>query len=473
MIDGAPPPHAEALYPPRFLQLSMAVHPIDYRYGSQEMRRIFEEEARLQRLLDVEAALAKAHAELGNIPREAAEEIARKASTEYVKLERVKQIEAEIHHDLMAVVKALAEQCGEAGRYVHLGATSYDIVDTANALQFRDALKIVEADLYELEGILLELAERHAETVAIGRTHGQHALPITYGLKFAIWAREVRRHLQRLEEAKKRVLVGKMSGAVGTMAGFGSAGIQLQEQVMRMLGLRAPLVSSQVVQRDRYAELLTLLALIAATLDKIGREIRNLMRTEIAELREPFTSKQVGSSTMPHKRNPVNAENICGLARVVKSNVFVALENVSLEHERDLTNSSAERVVIPESFMLVDEMLKRAKKILSNIEIDMKNVRRNLHLTRGLNLAEAVMLRLTERGMSRQDAHELLRRLAIKAWEEERSFEEVLSESEEVRRYLTPEEIREALKPENYTGMAAELVRRAVEQARRERSQQH
>ncbi|NOZ82426.1 MAG: adenylosuccinate lyase, partial [Euryarchaeota archaeon] len=443
--------------------------PIDYRYGSPEMRRVFEEEARLQRLLEVEAALAKAHAELGNIPKEAAEEIARKASTEHVKLERVKEIEAETKHDLMAVVKALAERCGEAGRYVHLGATSYDIVDTANALQFRDAL--VEADLYELEGILLELAEKHKSTVAIGRTHGQHALPITYGLKFAIWARELRRHLQRLQEAKKRVLVGKMSGAVGTMAGFGRRGIELQERVMRMLGLRAPLVSSQVVQRDRYAELLSLLALIAATLDKMAKEVRNLMRTEIAELREPFAEKQVGSSTMPHKRNPVNAENICGLARVVKSNVFVALENVALEHERDLTNSSAERVIIPESFMLVDEMLKRAKKIFSNLEIDMKNVRKNLELTRGMNLAEAVMLRLTERGMSRQEAHELLRRLAMKAWEEERSFEDVLIESEEVTRLLSPSEIKEALKPENYIGLAVELVERAVEQAKRERSQ--
>ncbi len=448
----------------------MAVHPIEFRYGSEEMKRIFEEEARLQKLLDVEAALARAHARLGNIPEEAAQEIARRASTRYVKLERVKEIEAEIRHDLMAVVKALAEQCGDAGKYVHLGATSYDIIDTANALQFKEALAVVEKDLYELEGILLQLAERHKNTVAIGRTHGQHALPITYGLKFAIWAREVRRHLQRISEAKKRILVGKMSGAVGTMAGFGERGIELQEEVMRQLGLRAALVSSQVVQRDRYAELLALLALIAATLDKIAKEIRNLMRTEIAEVSEPFAEdKQVGSSTMPHKRNPINAENICGLARVVKSNLFVALENVSLEHERDLTNSSAERVIIPESFILLDEMLKRAKRILARLELHEDNIKRNLALTRGLNLAEAVMIQLTKRGMSRQEAHELLRRLAVKAWREGKAYAEVLKESEEVRRYLSEEEIEAALKPENYIGLAPKLVERAVEKARKER----
>ncbi len=448
----------------------MAIHPIEFRYGSEEMKKIFEEKARLQKLLDVEAALARAHAKLGNIPEEAAREISEKASTAFVKVDRVKEIEAEIKHDLMAVVKALSEQCGEAGKYVHLGATSYDIIDTANALQFKEALALVKKRLFEIEGILLELAEKHIKTVAVGRTHGQHATPITYGLKFAIYAREVRRHISRIEDAEKRVIAGKMSGAVGTMATFGEKGLEIQRLVMEDLGIRAALVSNQVVQRDRYAELMSLLALIAASMDKIGKEIRNLMRTEIAEVSEPFVeAKQVGSSTMPHKRNPINAENLCGLARVVKSNIFVALENVSLEHERDLTNSSAERVIIPESFILLDEILNRAKKILSGLVIREENIKKNLGLTRGLNMAEAVMIALAKKGMGRQEAHELLRRLAVEAFNSGREYAEVLKESQQIKKYLSEEEIEEALKPENYIGTAVEQVRRVLEVAKKER----
>ncbi|MDI6655520.1 MAG: adenylosuccinate lyase, partial [Candidatus Hydrothermarchaeota archaeon] len=360
----------------------MVIHPIEYRYGSKEMKAVFEEQNKLQKLLDVEAALARAHARVGNISERDAEVISQKADTKFVKLKRVKEIEEETKHDIMAVVLALSEQCGGAGKYVHLGATSYDIVDTANALQFKEALQIVEKDLLELEGILLELAKKHIKTIAIGRTHGQHATPITYGLKFAVWAREIRRHICRIEESRKRILVGKMSGAVGTMASFGEKGMQIQELVMKNLELIPAEVSTQIVQRDRYAEVILLLALIAATLDKIGREIRNLMRTEIAEVSEPFAAKQVGSSTMPHKRNPISAEKVCGLARVVKSNVFVALENVSLEHERDLTNSSSERVIIPESFILLDEILKTMKKVLSGLIFHPENIERNLKLTK-------------------------------------------------------------------------------------------
>jgi adenylosuccinate lyase len=444
----------------------MAVHPIDYRYGSPEMRRVFEEEEKLQRLLDVEAALARAHAAVGNISREEAEEIGRKATTRHVKLSRVKEIEAEIRHDLMAVVEALAEACGEAGRAVHLGATSYDIIDTANALQFKAALGIVARDLRELEDILLELAERHRDLVAVGRTHGQHATPITYGLKFALWSREIRRHLERLGELEKRVLVGKMSGAVGTMASFGDKGFEIQERVMRHLGLRPAMVSSQVVQRDRYAELLMFLALVAASLDKFGREIRNLMRTEIGEVSEPFGAEQVGSSTMPHKRNPIDSEKVCGLARVVKSNVYPALENVSLEHERDLTNSSCERAVIPESFILLDEMLKTMKKVLRGLILHPERIRQNLGLTRGLNMAEAAMLALVEKGMPRQRAHRLMRRLSAEAAARGVSLGEAMRRSEEVRRLLG-EEPEKFLEPERYIGTAREQVDRVLRAAGR------
>ncbi len=449
----------------------MAIHPIEFRYGSREMKRIFEEESRLQKLLDVEAALARAHAKLDNIPDKAAREISKKATTAHVKLERVKEIEAEIKHDLMAVVKALSEQCGEAGKYVHLGATSYDIIDTTNAIQFKEALAIVKKKLFEIEGILLELAEKHIRTVAIGRTHGQHATPITYGLKFAIYARELRRHISRIEDAEKRIIAGKMSGAVGTMATFGEKGMEIQRIVMEDLGIKAAMVSNQVVQRDRYAELLSILALISASMDKIGREIRNLMRTEIAEVSEPFAErKQVGSSTMPQKRNPINAENICGLARVVKSNVFVALENVSLEHERDLTNSSAERVIIPESFILLDEILDRANIILSGLVIREENIKKNLKLTKGLNMAEAVMIAMTRKGLGRQEAHELLRKLAVETYNSGREYGEVLKENSEIKKYLSEEEIDEALKPENYIGTAVEQVRKVLDVAKDERA---
>lgn len=447
----------------------MAVHPIEYRYGSKEMKAVFEEQNKLQKLLDVEAALARAHAKVGNIPERDAEVISQKASTKFVKLKIVKEIEEETKHDIMAVVLALSEQCGGAGKYVHLGATSYDIVDTANALQFKQGLNIVREDLLELEKILLTLAKKHIKTIAVGRTHGQHATPITYGLKFAVWAREIRRHIDRIEESKKRVLVGKMSGAVGTMASFGEKGVQIQEFVMKELGLNPVEVSTQVVQRDRYAELVLLLALVAATLDKIGREIRNLMRTEIAEVSEPFAAKQVGSSTMPHKRNPISTEKVCGLARVIKSNVFVALENVSLEHERDLTNSSSERVIIPESFILLDEILKTMKKVLSGLVFYPENIKRNLKLTRGLNMAEAAMLALVDKGMGRQNAHELLRKLSMKAFKEKIELKKVLLKSKEVTKLLSKKQIESAVNPEKYIGTAVEQVKNVLKIAERER----
>ncbi|RMF91669.1 MAG: adenylosuccinate lyase [Methanobacteriota archaeon] len=449
----------------------MAVHPIDYRYGSDEMRMVFEEERRLQRLLDVEAALARAHARVGNIPQEDAEAISRNAVTGRVKLTRVKEIEAETLHDLMAVVKALAEACGSSGRFVHLGATSYDIIDTANALQFKEALQIVKQDLFEIEGELLRLAEENMEVVAVGRTHGQHALPITYGLKFAIWAREVRRHLNRLKEGEKRFYVGKMSGAVGTQASFGDKGPMIQEIVMEELGLAPAMVSSQIVQRDRYAELIGLLALICSSMEKFAKEVRNLMRTEIGEVSEGYVEEsQVGSSTMPHKRNPINAEKVCGLSRVVRAHLMVALENVPLEHERDLTNSSAERAIIAESFILTDEILKTMKRILKGLLLYPEQIKRNLRLTRGLNMAESVMMRLAEKGMDRQEAHELLRRLSIKAVSEDVGLASVLSEDETVKRYLSADEIRAALEPENYLGTAIEQVRQVLRISREERS---
>ena len=435
----------------------MAIHPIDYRYGSEEMKRIWHEENKLQKLLDVEAALARAHAKLGNIPRESAEIIGERANTNWIKVERVKEIEEEIHHDIMAVVKALSEVCGEHGKYIHLGATSNDIIDTANALLIKESLEIVLKDLKELRTILKSLAKEHKYTVCIGRTHGQHAVPTTYGMKFAIWLDEIQRHIERIEEAKKRILVGQMSGAVGTMASFDEMGLKIQELVMKDLGLKSALISNQIIQRDVYAELMSILAIIASTLDKIALEIRNLQRTEILEISEPFGKKQVGSSTMPHKRNPIRSEKISGLARVIYSNVIPALLNNPLWHERDLTNSSVERVILPETFVLLDEMLKNMKRVLLGLEFFPENIKKNLYLTKNLIMAEPLMLKLTEKGMGRQEAHELVRRLAMKAFEENRDLLEVLSESKEAREYLTDNDLA-SLKPENYIGMAPQIV---------------
>ncbi|WP_457750872.1 adenylosuccinate lyase [Thermococcus sp.] len=435
----------------------MAVHPIDYRYGSEEMRYIWDEENKLQRLLDVEAALARAHAKLGNIPEESARVISEKANTKWVKPERVKEIEAEIHHDIMAVVKALSEVCGEHGKYVHLGATSNDIIDTANALLIKETLELIEHYLKELRDVLMTLAEEHKYTVCIGRTHGQHAVPTTYGMKFALWLDEVQRHLERIEELKKRVLVGKMRGAVGTSASFGGKALEIERLIMENLGLKPALITNQLVPRDLYAELMAFLALVASTLDKIGLEIRNLQRTEILEVSEPFEEKQVGSSTMPHKRNPIRTEKVCGLARVLYSNVIPALLNNPLWHERDLTNSSVERIILPESFVLLDEMLRVTIKVLKGLEFFPENIERNLYLTRNLIMAEPLMLKLAERGMGRQEAHELVRQLAMKAFEEDRDFLEIVMKSEEVRKYLSEDDL-DSLRPESYIGMAGRIV---------------
>lgn len=449
----------------------LPILPIDTgRYVTPEMRRIFEEENRLQRMLDVEAALAWAHAEVGNIPREAAQKIIDKASTRYVRLERVKEIEREIKHDIMSLVRALSEVCGAEGAYVHLGATSSDILDTATALQLRDALDLVERRLSDLERVLMEKAETHKETLMIGRTHGQHALPITFGFKLAVWLREIARHIQRLRQCRSRVLVGKMSGAVGTQAGLGPQALKVQELVMKRLGIQSADITTQIVQRDRHAELVCLLATVASTLDKMATEIRELQRTDVAEVFEPFEpEKQVGSSTMPHKRNPELCERICGLAKIMRSLVVPALENVPTWHERDLTQSSAERFIIPEACILLDYILDLMTKIMANIQVDRQRMLKNIGLTQGRTMSEAVMIALTRKGMGRQDAHELLRRLAIKSHVENRRFREVLLENEAVRNLLSEEEIDEALNPRNYLGTAIEQVELAIEKTRQER----
>ena len=441
------------------------VSPLDERYRT-EMNSIFGQKAKLDRWMDVEIALANAHSKLGNIPKGAAKEIA--SAKPKVKIERVNEIENEIHHDLMALVKAMSEQAGESGAYVHFGSTSYDIEDTATALIFRDAIAQIEKRLASLRVVLKTLAQKHRKTVCIGRTHGQHATPTTYGMKFALYYQEAGRNLERLSEVKKRILVGKMSGAVGTMATFKGQGEKIEKMVMDELGLSPAPVATQVVQRDRHAEVLSILALTASGIEKIAKELRNLQRTEIGEVGEAFGSKQVGSSTMPHKRNPHKSERVCSLARLVRGNVAVALENISLEHERDLTNSANERFIFSESFIVLDYMLAQMESILKGLEFFPANIKRNLELTNGLIMAERLMIEITERKlmidgkiMGRQEPHEFVRGLSQKAFREGRHLKDVFAESE-IGRKFRKNEIETLFDYSTYIGESEKVVERAI-----------
>jgi len=414
-------------------------------------------------MVKVEAALLKALAEAGVVPSEAAEKVWTVVENEAVTLEAVNRWERITDHEVVAVVKALAEVSGVYGGYIHLGATSNDITDTVLATQLRDSINLIMRRLKDLASVLSELAEKYRDLVCLGRTHGVAALPITLGFKFAVYAAEVVRHIDRLREAKPRVCVGKMSGAVGTMASFGEKGFQIQKRVMELMGVEEPLIATQVVPRDGLAEFITLAAMIASTLDKIANEIRNLQRTEIREVEEPFREEsQVGSSTMPHKRNPIKCEKVCGLAKVLRSEALAALENVVLEHERDLTNSSCERVIVPEVCLLLDEQLRTLVKVLRGLRVYPENIRRNLDSMRGLIMSEAVMMAMVSKGADRQWAHEVVRRCSMEAWKTGKHLKEILTANPEVRKYLTAEEVERVMKPENYIGTAKEQVDRVV-----------
>ena len=449
----------------------MPILPIDTgRHGTPEMRSIFEEENRVQKMLDVQAALAWAHAEVGDISRKDAEKIEAMASLKHVKLARIKEIERDIRHDVASLVRALSEVCGSSGGCVHLGATSYDIVDTANALLLKDALALIEKRLDDFERVLMEKSIRYKRTLMAGRTHGQHALPMTLGFKFAVWMREVSRHIQRLQQCKERVLVGKMSGAVGTQAGLGEHAMQIQELVMNRLGIKAADISTQIVQRDRHAELACVLALISSSLENFATEIRELQRTEIGEMFEYFElGKQVGSSTMPQKRNPELCERVCGLARIVRSLVVPALEDVTTWHERDLTQSSTERFLLPETCILTDYLLFLMTNIVDTLRVDEKRMLKNMAVTQGRFMSEAVMIVLTIKGMSRQTAHELLRRLTIKSELEKKPLKDVLMKDKTISGKLSEKEIKATLNPRNYLGTAVKQVDLAVKSTVEER----
>ena len=364
---------------------------------------------------------------------------------------------------MMAIIKALSEVCGDSGRWVHYGATSNDILDTATGLQLKESLAIFEGRLGKLLAVLLKRADETKTLVCAGRTHGQIGVPTTYGLRFAIWASEVSRHIARLHELTPRVAVGQMSGAVGTQAALGRKGIAVQALMMEYLGLSSVDVSNQVISRDRYAEYFMFLANLSTTLDKIGIEIRSLQRTEIGEVEEAFGEKQVGSSTMPHKRNPIKSEQVCGLARIVRAAVIPALENNTLWDERDLTNSSPERILFPEATILADHILRLMTDVLENLYLNRDQIRRNLGILHGINMAESVMIELTKRGMGRQSAHELIRTSSMEALAEKRPLASVLTDKPEISGYLNDREIAGLLDPETYIGTAELQVERLIQ----------
>jgi len=441
----------------------LPIHPIEYRYGSAEMRAVFDRSSWLEKMLRVEAALAEAHAEVGDIPVEAARAISENASLKHVTLEAVARYEKEIGHEVMCVVKALSDASGRFGGYVHLGATSADITDSVLALQVKEALSIIRKDLMELTSLLAQSAERYRDTVCLGRTHGVAAIPMPFGFKFAVWASEAKRHLERLNEAEPRICRGKMSGAIGTMAGLGKNAFKVQELTMGKLGIRASEISTQVVPRDGLAEFIGLLCLVSSYLDKIANEVRNLQRTEIREVEEPFEERsQVGSSTMPHKRNPEKCEKVCGLARTIRGYARTALENTVLEHERDLTNSSCERVMVPEACILLDEQLKTMLKVMRGLIVYPENMLRNIEGTRGLAMSEAAMLALAAKGPGRQWAHELTRRYSMEAWRGPLGLAEILKKSPEVRKYLTDQEVDALFDPESYLGTSQQQIDNVV-----------
>jgi adenylosuccinate lyase len=435
--------------------------PLEFRYGREQVRHIFDRSERLKRALQVEAALALSEAELGMVPADAAAAIAEAASSGRVSLERVETLEREVRHDVMAITRTLSEAAGPAGAWVHYGATSADITDTALALELQEAVRVLREDLTRLARALAGQARTHRATPEVGRTHAQHAVPMSFGYKMAGAAAEIARHRRRLDELTPRLLVGKMAGAVGTGAGFGAHAEAVERRVMERLGIGADEAPTQIVGRDRLAEFTNLLALVASSAERIATEIRNLQRTEIGEVQEPFDERrQVGSSTMAQKRNPIVAENVCSLARIVRALALPPMENMVLWHERDLANSANERIVLPHSIVLTDDLLSKLTEIVEGLHVDARRMQQNLDLSGGFPMTESLILALTAKGVPRAEAHELLRTLTGAG--ATGSLAERARQDQAIRARLTEAEIDELLDPAAYVRAAAEKTDRVL-----------
>jgi adenylosuccinate lyase len=406
------------------------------RYTRAKMGALWSEEHKYQTWLQVELLACEAWAELGEIPREAVQQIAERAR---IDPHRIEEIERETKHDVAAFVAQLEETVGEAGKYIHFGLTSYDIVDTALSLRLREAAEIIIEDIDDLMEAIRKKAFEHQETIMIGRTHGVHAEPITFGLKMALWYEEMRRHRARMEQAKTTINVGKLSGVVGT---FANAPPAVEAYVCKKLGLKPAPVSSQIIQRDRHAEFFTTLAVLASSIEKFAVEIRHLQRTEVLEAEEPFVEGQKGSSAMPHKRNPIGTENLSGLARLVRGNAWAAMENIPLWHERDISHSSVERVIAPDSTILADYMLARLTHIVKGLVVYPERMRENLELTKGLISSQQLMLALIRKGVARGDAYHWVQRNAMRAWQQEDDFQQLVQQDKDIAAILNVKELR-------------------------------
>jgi adenylosuccinate lyase len=416
------------------------------RYSRPEMARIWSDENKFATWLRVELAATEVLAERGVVPKEALEAIRTRARFDVA---RIDAIEREVQHDVIAFVSNVAENVGPEGRWVHWGLTSSDVVDTALALLMKEACGLILEDVRALADAVRKRAHEHKTTPMIGRTHGVHAEPLTFGLKLALWWAELQRDLARLERARDTISVGKLSGAVGT---FSHLPPEVEEEVCRRLGLRPAPVASQVLQRDRHAEVMATLALTGASLEKFATEIRALQKTEVREVEEPFAEGQKGSSAMPHKRNPVGAEQVTGLARLLRGNALAALENVALWHERDISHSSVERVIVPDSFLALDHMLRRMTKIVGGLTVNAERMRRNLESGRGLVFSGPLLLELTAKGMRREDAYKVVQEHAMEAWKTEGDFRARVAADPAVRAVLTEKDLDEVFHLERYLG---------------------
>jgi adenylosuccinate lyase len=411
------------------------------RYTLPEMGAIWSDESRFQAWLDVELAVCDVHAEMGTIPEAEAREIRERATASPVDrafVDRVAEIERVTRHDVIAFTTAVAERVGPASRFVHYGLTSSDVVDTANGLLLKRAGERVLARLRSLAEVLARRAVEHKDTAMIGRTHGVHAEPTTFGLVLLLYHAETLRNVERVERAVRAVSVGKISGAVGTFAHLDP---EVEERVCERLGLEPAPVSTQVVQRDRYAELVSSLAIVCSTLEKIALEVRHLQRTEVREAQEPFGKGQKGSSAMPHKRNPVVSEQICGLARVVRGNVVAAIENNALWHERDISHSSVERVILPDSCILADYLLAKTEWLVDGLVVFPERMRENLDALRGVIFSGQVLLELTRKGVTREDAYAMVQPLAMRVWDEDRDFADLVRTDPSIGEHLSPDEV--------------------------------
>jgi adenylosuccinate lyase len=413
------------------------------RYTNPEMGAIWSDQRRYETWLEVELAAADAMAEAGLIPREAAAEMRAKGAFD---IARIEEIEAVTQHDVIAFTTAVAEKVGPAARYLHFGLTSSDVIDTAQALQMREACGLIVKNISALMEAVRERADQHRATPMIGRTHGVHAEPMTFGLKLALWYAELRRNLDRVLRARDVVSVGKISGAVGTFAHLDPS---IEASVCERLGLEAAPVSSQVIQRDRHAELVSALAITAASLEKFALEIRGLQKTEIGEVEEPFGKGQKGSSAMPHKRNPIGCEQIVGLARLIRANAMAAFENVALWHERDISHSSVERVILPDSFIALDHMLRRFTRIVRGMVVYPERMLENLGRSRGVVFSGTLLLEFAKHGVSREKAYELVQRNAMRAFHEQRDFKELLLADPDVMNVVSAADVEKAFSLED------------------------